>query len=169
MVQQKNRSRDYIQQWADGSSISPCVTDYIVPVSNILHRDYPKLKCDYFNDIYAWDVDCYEKNKHKYQNSETVDMVFALKAGVMLMVEAKLDVRNVDNIKGEIESKINYTRNYLVSSTNFKSISNPSIVLFGQKNFEQLSSRFRRLRSNKTDIKPMTLPSFYDVYFSSDV
>ena len=92
-------------------------------------------------------------------------MVIGLNFGEMLMVEAKIDVQNVDNIKGEIEEKICHTKSYLVSSVNYKKNVIPSIVLFGQKNFERLSSRFRRLRSNKTDIKPMTLPLFYKNYF----
>lgn len=160
-----NKSKTYIMDWADGCFLRPCVTGYIHPASDILHHDYPKLKCDYFNKIYAWDADSYEKSVHKHQNTETVDMVFGLDYGKMLMVEAKLDVQNVDNIKGEIEDKINHTRSYLVSSTKLRSIANPSIVLFSHVKFEQLSSKFRRLRSYKTDIKPMTISSFYKDYF----
>ena len=83
------------------------------------------------------------------------------------MVEAKLDVKNVDNLKGEIEAKIKHTRGYLVSSTNLHTILRPSIVLFGTKNFYQLSTRFRKMRSNKTDIVPMTLDAFYQKYLGT--
>lgn len=143
----------------------PCASDFISSVSVILHRDYNKLVCSDYDDIYAWDADGYEHKKYGHQSSETVDMVFAMDYGKMLMVEAKLEVRNVDNIKGEVESKINHTRDYIVSSTSFKSIMCPSVVLFGQKRFHELSNRFRRMNINKTNIKPMTLASFHKEYF----
>ena len=163
----KNMTRAYIEDWASGCSMHPCVADYISSVSDILHRDYRSLKCFEFDDIYAWDADGYEHKKYGHQSSETVDMVFAMDFGKMLMVEAKIDVRNVDNIKGEIEAKINHTRDYLVSSTNFKTIMTPSVVLFGQKRFHELTTRFRRMNNNKTNIKPMTIVAFYKEYFKT--
>lgn len=165
MAKRKNNSREYIKHWADGCSIRPCVADYITTASDILHHDYRNLKCSDFDDIYAWDADGYEHKKYGSNSSETVDMVFGLDYGDVLMVEAKLDVKNVDNIKGEIEAKVNHTRSYLVSSTNLNKIMQPSIVLFGTKNFYQLSTRFRKMRSNKTDIVPMTLNAFFKEYF----
>ena len=161
----KNKSKAYIENWAAGCTMRPCVSDYISSVSAILHRDYPNLICSDYNNIYAWDADGYEHKKYGHQSSETVDMVFAMDYGKMLMVEAKLDVRNVDNIKGEVENKINHTRDYIVSSTNFKSIMYPSVVLFGQKRFHELYNRFRRMNNYKINIKPMTLTSFYKEYF----
>ena len=162
---QKNKSKDYIHHWAEGCSIRPCVADYITTASTILHRDYRKLKCSCFDNIYAWDADSFEKAKNSQHNLETVDMVFALDYGDLLMVEAKLDVQNVDNIRGEVEKKIVHTKEYLLSSPNCKRI-RPSIVLFGHKHFNQLYNRYRKLRSNKTDIVPMTLSSFYQEYFA---
>ena len=167
MAKRKNKSKEYIQHWADGCSIRPCVADYITTASDILHRDYRSLKCSDFDDIYAWDADGYEHKKYGSNSSETVDMVFGLDYGDVLMVEAKLDVKNVDNIKGEIEAKVKHTRSYLVSSTNLHTILQPSIVLFGTKNFYQLYTRFRKMRSNKTDIVPMTLSDFYKKYFGT--
>lgn len=165
MAQRKNNSKEYIKYWADGCALRPCVADYITPASDILHHDYRSLKCSDFDDIYAWDADGYEHKKYGSNSSETVDMVFGLGYGDVLMVEAKLDVKNVDNLKGEVEAKVNHTRGYLVSSINLLNILQPSVVLFGTKNFYQLSTRFRKMRSNKTDIVPMTLSSFYDNYF----
>lgn len=167
MAKRKNNSKEYIRYWAEGCSIRPCVADYITTVSDILHRDYRNLKCSDFDDIYAWDADGYEHKKYGSHSSETVDMVLGLDYGEVLMVEAKLDVKNVDNIKGEIEAKVKHTRSYLVSSTKLHKILQPSIVLFGTKNFYQLSTRFRKMRSNKTDIVPMTLSAFYQKYFET--
>lgn len=162
-----NNSKTYLEDWAKGCQNCSIVSKYIENVSKILHRDYKRLKCSQFDDIYAWDVDSYEKAKNKHHNEDTVDMVFALDYGDLLMVEAKLDVHNVDNLKGEVEAKIAHTRCYLLSSTNCKTI-RPSVVLFGDKNFNQMYSRYRKMRSNKTDIIPMTLSSFYQKYFSVD-
>ena len=67
----------------------------------------------------------------------------------------------------EIEAKINHTRDYLVSSTNVKSIMTPSVVLFGQKRFHELTTRFRRMNNNRANIKPMTLSTFYKEYFET--
>ena len=167
MAQRKNNSKEYIKHWADGCSLRPCVADYITTASDILHHDYRSLKCSEFDDIYAWDADGYEHKKYGSNSSETVDMVLGLAYGDLLMVEAKLDVKNVDNIKGEVEAKINHTRGYLVSSTNFHKVLQPSVVLFGTKNFNQLYTRFRKMRSNKTDIVPMTLIAFYQKYFGT--
>lgn len=166
-MSKKNNSKVYIENWAAGCTSQTCVADFITTVSTILHHDYRTLKCKQFDKIYAWDADGYEHKIHGHQCIETVDMVFGLDYGKMLMVEAKLKVQNVDNIKGEVETKINNTRQYVVSSTNFKSIVKPSIVLFDQKNFHTLYNRFRRLNNNRTDIKPMTLSSFYKEYFET--
>ena len=163
----KNNSRIFIEDWAAGCTSNKCVSDFISTVSTILHHDYRNLKCNQFDNIYAWDADRYENKMYGNQSSETVDMVLGIAYGKMLMVEAKLNVQNVDNIKGEVEAKINHTRQYIVSSINFKSIVKPSIVLFDQKNFHSLYNRFRRLNNYKTNIEPMTLSTFYMKYFES--
>ena len=110
-----NNSKKYIEHWAIGCSCTPCVADYISSVSEILHRDYPKENLRAFDKIYAWDADRYENKKYGNQSSETVDLVFGLDYGQILMVEAKLSVQNVENIKGEVEAKIKHTREYVVS------------------------------------------------------
>ena len=117
----------------------------------------------------AWDADEYEiALKKGTDRTETVDFVVGMANGQLLMVEAKLDVINVDNLKGEIEDKIKHTRNYLVSSTNFNSCVSPSVLLFGNKknNIQRNINKFRRLRNNKTDILPMSVNDFYNRYFS---
>lgn len=134
----------------------------------ILHKDYKKLKCTQFEDKYAWDADAYEiALKKGSDRSETVDFVVGLFNNQLLMVEAKLEVENVDNLKGEIEKKINHTKGYLVSSSNFNSCACPSVVLFGnkKKNIQRNINKFRKLRNNKTDIVPMSLDDFYTRYF----
>ena len=162
-----NNSKKYIEHWALGCPYTPCVADYISPVSEILRRDYPRENLRAFNNIYAWDADRYENKKYGNQSSETVDLVFGMDYGNILMVEAKLSVQNVENIKGEVEAKIKNTREYVVSYDNFKKVIEPSIVLFGQKHFHELYTRYRRMRNNKTDIVPMTLSEFHDKYFVS--
>lgn len=162
MTKMMNRSKDNIFYWADGCRLTPCASKYIDTISNILHKDYPKLRCDCFDGIYAWDSDAFEKGKRKSRSSNTVDMVLSLNPGMMLMVEAKLDVENVQQLKGEVEYKIQKTKEYLVSSTSFVCCINPSIVLFSSDNFERKKTRYRKMRCNKTDIDPMTIAAFYD-------
>lgn len=162
-----NNSKKYIEHWALGCSCTPRVEDYISSVSKILHRDYPRENLRAFDNVYAWDADRYEHKKYGNQSSETVDLVFGMDYGLILMVEAKLSVQNVENIKGEVEAKIKHTREYIVSSDNFKKTVEPSIVLFGQKRFHELYTRYRKMRNNKTDIVPMTLSAFYDKYFGT--
>jgi len=161
----KNNYKVYIENWAEGCNIRPLVADFITTVSTILHHDYCTLECGRFDNIYAWDADKYEQKRHGNQSSKTVDMVLGLDYGKMLMVECKLKVQNVDNIIGEIEAKINHTRQYIVSSNNFKSVIQPSIILFAPKNFNVLYTRFRKFNNNKTNIKPMTLDGFYKEFF----
>lgn len=160
-----NKTKENLDYWAAGCTLRPCVSDFIKIVSTILHRDYPRLKCQNFDQIYAWDADSYEKLKNKCRNAETVDMVFGLDKGKLLLAEAKLDVKNVDNLKGEIEAKIRHTKDYIFSSDNFQNIVSPSIVLFSPENFNVKYNRFRKMRSNKVDIKPMTLTTFFDSFF----
>lgn len=153
-------SKKYIHYWLDGCSFVDEAKKYVTSASNILHDDYKSLKCDEFNDVYAWDADKYEKSKHSGHSKKTVDMVIALNYGKLLMTEAKLKVKKIDNLKGEIEEKIANTKEYIVSSTNFK-FCVPSIVLFSTENFPSKYNRFRKLRNNQKDIIPMTLPDFY--------
>lgn len=160
-----NKTKANIQYWAEGCPLRPCTSDFIDTVAIILHRDYPNLKCKEFEQVYAWDADTYEKAKNKGRNCETVDFVFGLDKGKMLLAEAKLDVKNVDNIKGEIESKIRHTKEYLVSSYNFRCMVSPSIVIFSHDNFNTKYNRFRKMRSNKGDIIPMTLTTLFESYF----
>jgi hypothetical protein len=168
MAVKVNKTKENIEFWAAGSNLRPCVSDYIATATEILHRDYPKLKCKNFDQVYAWDADTYEKVKNKCWNSETVDLVFGIDKGKLLLVEAKLDIKNVDNIKGEIELKIRHTKDYLVSSNNFRCIVYPSIVLFGQEGFYSKYNRFRKMRNNRGDIVPKTLSDLFNLYFKEE-
>ena len=166
----KNRgiytSKDCIEIWANSCSQQPSPRNYIYPIETILHKDYKKLSCTEFSDKYAWDADAYEiACKKGTKRDETVDFVVGLENGQLLMVEAKLDVENVTNLKGEVERKISHTKSILVTSLHFKSCATPSVVLFGGKNLERNIRRYRNMRNNKTDIVPMSLSDFYKRYF----
>lgn len=155
------KSKNYILNWLSGCHFCNEAKQYVTSVSNILHDDYKSLKCDEFDDIYAWDTDKYEKSKRSGHSEETVDMVIALDYGKLLMTEAKLNVKKIDNLKGEIEDKISHTKDYIASSINFKYCV-PSIVLINAENFQSKYNRFRKLRNDKNDIIPMTLHGFYN-------
>ena len=157
MAKTVNKTKENIEFWATGCHFRPCVLDYISTVTAILHKDYPKLSCEEFDQIYAWDADAYEKAKNKCHNCETVDLVLGIDKGKILLVEAKLKSKNIENLKSEIEAKIRHTKEYIVSSDNFKCLANPSVVLFSDENFDTKYNRFRKMRNNKRDIIPMTL------------
>ena len=127
----KNRgiytSKDCIEIWANSCSQQPSPRNYIYSIETILHKDYKKLSCTEFSDKYAWDADAYEiACKKGTKRDETVDFVVGLENGQLLMVEAKLDVENVTNLKGEVERKISHTKSILVTSLHFKSCATPS-------------------------------------------
>ena len=172
MQMQNNKilhSNDSIVLWAGGISGTPVAERFICSIETILHKDYKNLSCSCFREKNAWDADSYEIALKKGTNqTETVDFVMGLTNGQLVMVEAKLDVVNVDHLAGEIEEKIKKTKRYLVSSTTFKSCAKPSVVLFGNKknNIQRNINKFRRLRQSKTDIIPMSLSDFYTNYFT---
>ena len=162
------QSDDCIREWAKGCSGKPDPEDFIRSIESILKKDYKRVSFTDFKDKKAWDADQYEVALKKgTDRAETVDFVVGMANGQLLMVEAKLDVVNVENIKREIENKIQHTRTYLVSSTNYKSCASPSVVIFGNKknNIQRNINKFMRLRSNKKDIRPMSLSDFYQRYF----
>jgi len=159
-------SEDAITEWAKGCKGKEA--EFIKSIASILHKDYKTMSFKAFEDKMAWDADEYEVSLKKgTDRTETVDFVVGLVNHQMLMVEAKLNVVNVDNLKREIEDKIIHTKRYLVSSTTFRSCAIPSIVLLGNKknNIEQNINKFMRLRSYKRDIQAMSLDSFYEKYF----
>ncbi len=162
------QSEDCIRKWAKGYSGKLNPEGYIRSIETILKKDYKRQSFTDFKDKKAWDADQYEiALKKGTDRSETVDFVVGMVNGQLLMVEAKLDVVNVENLKREIENKIQHTRTYLVSSTNYKSCASPSVVIFGNKknNIQRNINKFMRLRSNKRDIRPMSLSDFYQRYF----
>lgn len=162
----KYESVEAITEWADGCNGRE--SEFIKPISCILHKDYKKMSFKMFDGKMAWDADEYEVAiKKGGDRMETVDFVVGLVNHQLLMVEAKLNVEKVDNLKGEIEKKIANTRQYLVSSITFRSLANPSVVLLGNKknNIQQNINKFMRLRSYKRDIQPMSLNDFYKSYF----
>lgn len=161
-------SDDCIREWAKGCCGKPIVENFIHSIETILKKDYKNISFKMFQDKMAWDADEYEIALKKGTNrTETVDFVVGMANGQLLMVEAKLDVVNVENLKSEIEDKIKHTRNYLVSSTSFNSCVSPSVLLFGNKNnnIQRNINKFRRLRNNKTDILPMSISDFYNRFF----
>ena len=164
----KYKDKKSICKWAADTSLPISPQNFIRCISDILHDDYKKLKCPCFDETFAWDADEFEielKKGKDRSRSETVDFVVGLENGQLLMVEAKLSVSNVDNIKGEVEKKIEHTRHYLVSSYAFTSCYKPSIVLFGPKDIERNIRRYRNMRNSQTDIVPMSVEKFYNTFF----
>lgn len=163
----KYESEDAITEWANGCNGKE--VEFIKPIATILHKDYKKMSFKVFEDKMAWDADEYEVVLKKGgDRAETIDFVVGLANHQLLMVEAKLNVVKVDNLKQEIEEKIIHTKRYLVSSTTFRSCATPSIVLLGNKknNIQQNINKFMRLRSYKRDIQAMSLDTFYERYFA---
>lgn len=95
-------SEDAITEWAKGCKGKEA--EFIKSIASILHKDYKTMSFKAFEDKIAWDADEYEVSLKKgTDRTETVDFVVGLVNHQMLMVEANLNVVNVDNLKREIE------------------------------------------------------------------
>ena len=114
------------------------------------------------------DLDEVEKNKHKSTANfdRTVDFVVCFENKQLLLVEAKFDANNMDDVASKIKRKISHSKDILVSNINFISFHNKNIILLSNdKKYEQNRRKLKNLLVQDTTIDPLNIESFYNKYF----
>lgn len=137
-------------------------------IVDILKKDYKNRRCIPFKGELAIDLDKVEIKLAAHKGCErncTVDFFICLKNESLLLVEAKLDVDNVNNISKSIKSKIDYSRSIILSKLIYNRIDAEVIVLLKDERFHERSNRLKKLVSNNLNITPSRLNDFYEKFF----
>lgn len=163
-IQRKYKDELSIRNFVAGNSIMEANIDYI---KCILRNEGYKSKKNFFKNEIALNLDKVEiLQKKGTLRGKTVDFVVGLDKDWLLLVEAKLDVDNVENIMKGIFDKILHSMNILKSNINYVHSESIVIILLKDQNFQQQSSRFRKLLLARTsNIKPLRVCDFYEDYF----
>lgn len=150
---------------ADDHIMSQCL-EYI---RDILRSENHRGKYCPFNEEIALNLDKVEilqKQKSGAERESTVDFVVCLENDWLLLVEAKLDVDNVDNIRKDIYDKIAHSKMMLQSCDNYCHMEDVVVVLLKDKDFQERYNRLRRqLIAKNFNVKPFRVCDFYNEYF----
>lgn len=167
IIQRKYKDESSIRNYVSGNKILESSIDYI---KNILVEEGYKNKKNPFHKEIALNLDkveiLYKKGTYR---KKTVDFVVGLDNNSLLLVEAKLNVDNVENISKSIFDKISNSMTILKSNANYVQSESFVIILLKDQNFQQQSNRLRKLLvARNKDIKPSRVCDFYEDYFSSE-
>lgn len=137
------------------------------PIKDILIREKCKDRNIKFSKELALNLDKVEIEKQKGTpyNDNTVDLVLGLENKQLLLVEAKYDAKNMENIARDIHKKIKHSIELLVSNPKFVSLHNKKIVLLASENFQQNKRKLMSLLKNDSSFHPVTTTEFYYTYF----
>lgn len=121
-----------------------------------------------FTSQVALNLDEVEKKKSKQSADKTVDMVVGCKNRCLLMVENKFRARRMENLPGNLNGKISYSRSLIQCHEDFKCCPYTVVLLQddAHKNFEQKKNLLLRLMTYNIHIIPMEVESFYQRVFS---
>lgn len=164
-IQRKYKDELSIRNFVAGNGIMEASIDYI---KCILQNEGYKNKKKFFKNEIALNLDKVEiLQKKGTLRDKTVDFVVGLDKDWLLLVEAKLDVDNVENITKCIFDKILHSKNILKSNINYIHSESIVIILLKDQNFQQQSNRLRKLLLAHTpNIKPLRVCDFYENYFA---
>ena len=107
----------------------------------------------------------YNKTKQKSNRDKTYDFVVGLNNNQLMLVEAKFDANNMDNVASDVKNKIKHSEDLLKSNTNFISIFNKKIILLNKKNIEQNKRKLKNKLNNDPSYSPLDVKDFYEIYF----
>lgn len=167
LSRRKYLSNDAIVNFVTGNKIMTACLDSIL---NILKNEkYKEKKCP-FNAEIALNLDKVEcLIKKGGERAKTVDFVVCLEKDWLLLVEAKLEVSNVENIARNIQGKIENSKNILCSCDNYIHSEESVVILLNNNKYQEQSNKLRRLLIGKNiNIKPFNVRSFYEHFFLKD-
>lgn len=164
--QSKHVNNDFITEYASGDIN---MKNSIRRIVDILKDEKCKEKKLPFNSEKALDLDEVEKQQQKGAASfdRTVDFIVGLQNKQLLLVEAKFDANNMDDVASKIKRKISHSKDILVSNINFVRFHNKNIILLSSdKMYEQNRRKLKGLLAHDTTIDPLNVVKFYNEYFS---
>lgn len=151
-----------IERFSAGDSQKAQCIEKIATI--LLNEHFRSSKNPFINQT-ALNLDRYERIKSGATTQSTVDFVVGLKGNWLLPVEAKLDVKNVDNITKDIVQKRNHSLGLLRSSDNYVHNTPFIVILLDGSNFQQKANRLKRLLNNSPTYRIDCVNSFYNTYF----
>ena len=138
-------------------------------IITILRREGCKEKNLKFTCEVALDLDKVEiENRKGTSNRDnTVDFVIGLGNKQLLLVEAKFDAKNMENVASDIPKKVKHSREILTCNPKFVSFYNKSLILLNSEKFEQNKRKLLTLLNNQTSYAPMKVNEFYTTFFEN--
>lgn len=152
----------------DYTSENQIMSQSLEPIKKILQDEKCKEKGIKFTNELALDLDNVEIEMKKGTSSDesnTVDFVVGLENKHLLLVEAKFEAKNMNNIASEIPKKIKHSKEILISNTKFTNIYSKIIILLNSDNFQQNKRKLLNLLDNKISYSPMKVNEFYNTFF----
>lgn len=143
------------------------MTQCIEKISKILRNEHYRSGKNPFTNQTALNLDAYERIDRGATAQSTVDFVIGLKGCWLLPVEAKLDVKNVDNITKDIAQKRAHSLELLHSAENYVHNTQFMVILLDNNNFQQKANRLKRLLGNNPAYILHNVESFYNTYFAN--
>jgi hypothetical protein len=148
--------------------------DCVQRLKDILKVEDCKAKHPFKREV-ALNVDAVEIIRSKGRDrSQTVDFVVGMDRNVLLLVEAKFNVKDVENIKAkEVYGKIKHSKELLSAFENFShlrfQIDDSTVILLSQtKQFQQQKNKLKRKFNNDPHIIPHNVFTFHVDYFKAD-
>lgn len=137
-------------------------------VSDIIRREGGKCS-KVFDNKKALNLDLLESKLAGKNTAKSVDMTLGCRNNTLVMIEAKFRVQSIDNhFVSEIKQKFSQSRLRLNTSESF-SIHPKGILLFDKHSYQQNKNRFMSFMMNDNQFVPLTVSSFYDKVFKSQV
>lgn len=133
-------------------------------IKEILKHEHYKAKKSPFVNQTALNLDVYEQQRSAGNTQCTVDFVVGLKGDWLMPVEAKLDVKNVENIIKDINTKRAHSLDLLRSANNY--IHNTPFVVILLENPQKVN-RLKRLMGYSPSYELHTVDSFHQSYFAA--
>lgn len=155
-----------IRNFVSGNSIMEKSVEYI---KDILNKEGYKAKKNFFNQEIALNLDMVESSTRKgFLRNKTVDFVVGLEKDWLLLVEAKLKVKKMENIAKDIHNKISHSRDMLKSCDTYVHSEDVVVVLLKDQNFQQHSNHLRKLLlAHSKNIRPLRVCDLYKNYFTA--
>lgn len=151
-----------IERYAKNNRV---MSNCIQTIKNILKQEHYKARKSPFDSQTALNLDEYERKNSCGNTQHTVDFVVGLKGCWLLPVEAKLDVKNVDNIPRDIDAKRTHSLDLLHSVDGFVHSTPFVVILLDKNNFYEKANKLKRLLGNSPSYVLCTVDSFYKSYF----
>lgn len=158
----KYRGAAPLQHFVQGN---PVMLESIQQIAEILRSEHCTDAHPFTHQV-ALNLDAVECRLAKgHDQAKTVDFVVCLEKHCLLLVEAKFDVKTVQNIADTIFEKIRHSKDLLIAQGAIR-LHPTVVVLLSNAQFEQRRNKLQRLLlARAATIKSLRVADFYQLYF----